>query len=204
MRANGPMRRVVRAIARQMRGRDIQTGTRSSSISMRRSYQRKGADSRSFRSTLRRRSWAAITRTGGTDYRPKGDPLRVKVHDFEDKTLGKVAPYGVYDVTANEGWVSVGNHRRHGRIRVASIRRWLERLGRQRYPEAREVTITADCGERRARTAEGGRVAEVCRRPARGPRPPLPPPGTRQDAGPPEGEDRHGSKANLEDAQAEA
>jgi Rhodopirellula transposase DDE domain/WD domain, G-beta repeat len=47
-------------------------------------------------------------KNGGTDYRRKGDPLRVNVHDFEDKTLGKVAPYGVYDVTANEGWVSVG------------------------------------------------------------------------------------------------
>ena len=47
-------------------------------------------------------------RNGGTDYRPKGDPRRVKVHDFEDKELGKVVPYGVYDVGANAGWVSVG------------------------------------------------------------------------------------------------
>jgi hypothetical protein len=47
-------------------------------------------------------------RNGGSDYRPKGDPVRVKVHDFEDKEKGKVAPYGVYDVTANEGFVSVG------------------------------------------------------------------------------------------------
>ena len=48
-------------------------------------------------------------RNGGTDYRPKGDPRRVKVHDFEDKELGKVTPYGVYDVGANAGWVSVGS-----------------------------------------------------------------------------------------------
>ena len=47
-------------------------------------------------------------KNGGTDYRPKGDPRRVKVHDFEDKELGKVVPYGVYDVGANAGWVSVG------------------------------------------------------------------------------------------------
>ena len=47
-------------------------------------------------------------KNAGTDYRPQGEPLRVNVHDFEDKTLGKVAPYGVYDVTANEGWVSLG------------------------------------------------------------------------------------------------
>src|SRR5277367_5516102 len=85
-------------------------------------------------------------RNGGTDYRPKGDPLRVNVHDFEDKTLGKVAPYGVYDATANEGWVSVGITADTAEFAVASIRHWLERMGRQRYPEARELTITADCG----------------------------------------------------------
>ena len=48
-----------------------------------------------------------ISKNGGTDYRPKGDPRRVNVHDFEDKELGKVVPYGVYDVTANAGWGSV-------------------------------------------------------------------------------------------------
>ena len=49
-----------------------------------------------------------ISKNGGTDYRPKGDPRRVNVHDFEDKELSKVVPYGVYDVTANAGWGSVG------------------------------------------------------------------------------------------------
>ena len=85
-------------------------------------------------------------RNGGSDYRPKGDPQRVKVHDFEDKSLGKVAPYGVYDVTADEGWVSVGITADTAEFAVASIRTWLERMGRGRYPEARELTITADCG----------------------------------------------------------
>ena len=56
-------------------------------------------------------------KNGGTDYRPKGEPRRVNVHDFEDKKLGKVVPYGVYDVTANAGFVSVGIHERHGRVR---------------------------------------------------------------------------------------
>jgi len=70
----------------------------------------------------------------------------VNAHDFEDKTLGKVAPYGVYDVTANEGWVSVGITADTAEFAVASIRLWLERMGRQRYPEACELTITADCG----------------------------------------------------------
>jgi len=85
-------------------------------------------------------------KNGGSDYRRKGEPLRVNVHDFEDKTLGKVAPYGVYDVTANEGWVSVGITSDTAEFAVASIRSWLERMGKRRYPDAKELTITADCG----------------------------------------------------------
>jgi Rhodopirellula transposase DDE domain len=85
-------------------------------------------------------------KNAGTDYRRKGEPSRVNVHDFQDKTLGKVAPYGVYDVTANEGWVSLGITSDTAEFAVASIRCWLERMGRQRYPEATELTITADCG----------------------------------------------------------
>jgi hypothetical protein len=85
-------------------------------------------------------------RNGGTDYRPKGDPRRVNVHDFEDKELGKIVPYGVYDVGANAGWVSVGVTSDTAEFAVASIRQWLDRMGRKRYPEARELTITADCG----------------------------------------------------------
>jgi Rhodopirellula transposase DDE domain len=85
-------------------------------------------------------------KNGGTDYRPKGDPRRVNVHDFEDKQLGKVVPYGVYDVTANAGFVSVGITSDTAEFAVQSIRCWLERMGKQRYPKARELTITADCG----------------------------------------------------------
>src|SRR5437016_4036601 len=85
-------------------------------------------------------------KNGGTDYRPKGDPKRVKVHDFEDKKLGKVAPYGVYDIAADAGWVSIGITHDTAEFAVASIRTWLERIGRARYPKARELTITADCG----------------------------------------------------------
>ena len=85
-------------------------------------------------------------KNAGTDYRRQGDPLRVNVHDFEDKTLGKVAPYGVYDVIANEGWVSVGITADTAEFAVASIRCWFERMGRRRYPQAKELTITADCG----------------------------------------------------------
>jgi Rhodopirellula transposase DDE domain len=85
-------------------------------------------------------------KNGGTDYRPMGDPLRVKVHDFEDKRLGKVAPYGVYDVTADEAWVSVGITADTAQFAVQSIRTWLHRMGRARYPEAKKLLITADCG----------------------------------------------------------
>jgi Rhodopirellula transposase DDE domain len=85
-------------------------------------------------------------KNGGTDYRPKGEPLRVNVHDFEDKKLGKVVPYGVYDVTANAGFVSVGITSDTAEFAVQSIRCWHERIGCQRYPNARELTITADCG----------------------------------------------------------
>ena len=85
-------------------------------------------------------------KNAGTDYRPKGDPARVKVHDFEDKELGKVAPYGVYDVTANDGWVNVGITADTAEFAVQSIRLWHDSMGRARYPAARELTITADGG----------------------------------------------------------
>ena len=73
-------------------------------------------------------------------------PALKRLVDFEDKTLGKVVPYGVYDVTANAGFVSVGITSDTSEFAVASIRCWRERMGRPRYPQARELTITADCG----------------------------------------------------------
>ena len=85
-------------------------------------------------------------KNGGSDYRPKGDPLRVNVHDFENKEFGKVVPYGVYNVTANMGFVSVGITGDTAEFAVQSIRTWLARMGRARYPKMRELTITADCG----------------------------------------------------------
>ena len=85
-------------------------------------------------------------RNAGSEYRPKGRPRRVNVHDFEDKQLGKVVPYGVYDVTANDAFVSVGISSDTAEFAVEAIRTWLKRMGRQRYPKARKLTITADCG----------------------------------------------------------
>jgi hypothetical protein len=83
-------------------------------------------------------------KNGGSDYRPKGDPVRVKVHDFEDKALGKVVPYGIYDIAANAGWVSLGITSDTAEFAVNSIRTRIERIGRTRYPNMRELTITAD------------------------------------------------------------
>ena len=85
-------------------------------------------------------------KNGGSDYRPKGDPHRVNTHDFQDKSLGKVVPYGVYDVGANAGWVSLGITSDTAEFAVNAIRTWIERVGRPRYPAMRELTITADCG----------------------------------------------------------
>ena len=85
-------------------------------------------------------------KNGGSDYRPKGTPARVKVHDFVDKELGKAVPYGVYDVTANDGFVSVGITSDTAEFAVQSIRCWRNRMGAERYPRARELTITADGG----------------------------------------------------------
>lgn len=85
-------------------------------------------------------------KNGGSDYRPKGHPQRVTFHDFEDKELGKVVPYGVYDVAANIGFVSVGINADTAEFAVAAVRRWFDKMGRERYPDPREPTITADGG----------------------------------------------------------
>ena len=85
-------------------------------------------------------------RNGGSDYRPKGDPACANMHDFPDKELGKVVPYGVYDVSTNTGWVSVGVTADTATFAVNSIRTWRQRMGLQRHPDMRELTVTADCG----------------------------------------------------------
>ena len=82
----------------------------------------------------------------GTDYRPRRSPQRVDVHDFENKTLGKAIPYGIYDMTDNSGWVSVGVTHDTAQFAVNAIRSWLDKMGRKRYPTANRLMITADCG----------------------------------------------------------
>jgi transposase len=82
----------------------------------------------------------------GSEWRPKGQPERVRVHDFQDKELGKAIPYGVYDVTNNQGWVSVGINHDTAYFATASIRRWWQEMGTHRFPRATELFITADGG----------------------------------------------------------
>lgn len=85
-------------------------------------------------------------KNGGSDYRPAGCPNAVNVHDFVDPNLGKAIPYGVYDIAANNGWVSVGINNDTAQFSVNSIRRWLDVLGRARYPDMNQLMITADGG----------------------------------------------------------
>ena len=85
-------------------------------------------------------------KNGGREWRPKGEPELVRVHDFKDKQLGKAIPYGVYDLAANQGWVSVGIDHDTAQFAVNSIRSWWRHLGQQRYPAATRLQITADCG----------------------------------------------------------
>ena len=82
----------------------------------------------------------------GREWQRQGRPVEVAVHDFPDPKVTKAIPYGVYDLTRNEGWVSVGIDHDTARFAVASIKRWWKKMGRRRYPQARQLLITADCG----------------------------------------------------------
>jgi transposase len=82
----------------------------------------------------------------GREWNPKRHPVEVSVHDFADPELGKVVPYGVYDLTANQAWVSVGINHDTAEFAVASIRRWWYELGQPLYPDATDLLMTADAG----------------------------------------------------------
>jgi Rhodopirellula transposase DDE domain len=82
----------------------------------------------------------------GREYHPIGEPTRTKTHDFVDKELGRAAPYGVYDIANDEGWVSVGNSADTAAFAVETIRRWWAAMGQPRFPGANRLLITADAG----------------------------------------------------------
>ena len=85
-------------------------------------------------------------KNGGREWQPKGKPDRVDVHDFPSDAVGKAIPYGVYDLAANDGFVSVGVDHDTPVFAVTSIEAWWNKVGAKRYPEAREIFITADAG----------------------------------------------------------
>jgi hypothetical protein len=85
-------------------------------------------------------------KNAGREYRKKGDPVEVNMHDFPDKQEGKVAPYGVYDIGKNKGWVGVGITSDTAEFAVNTIRSWWLKMGKKDYPNATKLMITADCG----------------------------------------------------------
>jgi len=85
-------------------------------------------------------------KNGGREWHPQGEPEEVRVHDFLIKELGRAVPYGIYDIAANAGWVSVGMDHDTAAFAVQTIRRWWQDVGRVRYPNAERLTITADGG----------------------------------------------------------
>ena len=116
-------------------------------------------------------------RNAGTTYRRKGDPVKVKTHDFPDPELGKAVPYGVYDIHGDEAGVSVGIGHDTAEFAVGAIRRWWAKLGCRRYAGAKRVLITADSGgsngsrnrlwklELQELADETGLIFEVCHYP---------------------------------------
>jgi transposase len=85
-------------------------------------------------------------KNAGREWHPQGQPPEVRVHDFQDKELGKALPYGIYDIGANTGWVSVGVDHDTPEFAAESIYRWWREMGCKTYPDARELLITADGG----------------------------------------------------------
>ena len=85
-------------------------------------------------------------KNAGQEWLPSGEPVKVKVHDFIDKELGRANPYGVYDIGADQAWVSVGTDHDTSAFAVQTIRRWWFSMGVQRYPQAKQLLITADGG----------------------------------------------------------
>jgi len=85
-------------------------------------------------------------KNNGREWRPKGEPEQVRVHDFVDPELGRATPYGIYDLGRNHGWVSVGMDHDTAEFAVETIRRWWRSMGQPAYPHAKRLLITADAG----------------------------------------------------------
>lgn len=109
-----------------------------------RSFQRRGQPVVSV--DTKKKELIGDFKNAGREWQPKGSPEEVRCKDFIDKVLGKVAPYGVYDQTVNQGWVSVGIDHDTARFAAETLRRWWSNMGRQVYPRATDLLVTADGG----------------------------------------------------------
>ena len=85
-------------------------------------------------------------KNAGREWHPQGQPVKVRSQDFVDQHLGKGIPYGVYDITANNGWVSVGMDHDTAQFAAESLRRWWQQMGSRVYPKAKELLVMADAG----------------------------------------------------------
>jgi hypothetical protein len=94
----------------------------------------------------KKKELVGLFKNGGQEWQRAGEPEQVKVHDFVDAELGRANPYGVYDIGADQGWVSVGTDHDTAAFAVQTIRRWWYAMGQPRYPHAKDLTITADGG----------------------------------------------------------
>jgi Rhodopirellula transposase DDE domain len=109
-----------------------------------RSFQRAGQPAVSVDS--KKREWVGEFKNAGREWRPAGHPEEVRAKDFPDKRLGKVTPWGVYDLTYNEGWVSVGIDHNTAQFATETLRRWWCEMGAPVYPNADRLLVTADAG----------------------------------------------------------
>ena len=105
-----------------------------------------GADQPAISVDTKKKELVGAFKNGGREWRPAGAPEAVRVHDFVDPALGRASPYGVYDIAADKGWVSVGIDHDTASFAVNAIRSWWTAMGRERYPKAHSLTITADGG----------------------------------------------------------
>jgi len=122
-----------------------------------RSFQRRGQPVVSV--DTKKKELVGNYKNAGQEWFLKGKPQKVKAKDFPDKQRGKVAPYGVYDMTTTEGWVNVGITHDTAEFAIESVRRWWQRMGKRVYPAATELLITADAG---GRNSSRSRLWKVC------------------------------------------
>ena len=109
-----------------------------------RAFQRRGQPAISV--DTKKKEIVGDFKNAGQEWQRRGQPVAVQVHDFPDPKRPKAIPYGVYDLTRNEGWVSVGIDHDTARFATATIKRWWRKMARRRYPQAQQLLITADCG----------------------------------------------------------